>query len=185
MASAALRGIYMQAGGVFLQPILALLEQKKLLKPTGQQGHITIVSNDDIPQELDALHKGHIDAAASQPADLYAKYTLYYAKAAAEGKPFNPGETDYGSTIVKIPNGGEDQLPAPLVTKETWTSPSGATTAADSQQARRSRRGADRPRPSTPHPPRPSVPAIWPRLPRQPASANDSARPSHCATPGS
>ncbi|MFM9443037.1 sugar ABC transporter substrate-binding protein [Streptomyces acidiscabies] len=113
-----LNGIYMQAGGAFLQPTLALLEQKKLLKPPGQPGHISIVSNDGIPQELDAIRKGQIDATVSQPADLYAKYALYYAKAATEGKTFAPGPTDHGSTIIKIPNGFEDQLPAPLVTKE-------------------------------------------------------------------
>ena len=113
-----LNGIYMQAGGVFLQPTLALLEQKKLLKPAGEKGHITIISNDGIPQEFDAIRKGQIDATVSQPADLYAKYALYYAQAAADGKTFQPGKTDHDSTIVKIPNGLEDQLPAPLVTKD-------------------------------------------------------------------
>ncbi|MDX2939833.1 sugar ABC transporter substrate-binding protein, partial [Streptomyces ipomoeae] len=81
-------------------------------------GHISIISNDGIPQEFDAIRKGQIDATVSQPADLYAKYALYYAKAAAEGKTFKPGKTDHDSTIVKIPNGLEDQLPAPLVTKD-------------------------------------------------------------------
>ncbi|GAA3784379.1 sugar ABC transporter substrate-binding protein [Streptomyces phyllanthi] len=113
-----LNGIYMQAGGVFLQPTLALLEQKGLLEPPGKKGHITIVSNDGIPQEFDAIRDGHIDATISQPADLYAKYAVYYAKAAAEGKTFKPGPTDHDSTIIKIPGGLEDQLPAPLVTKE-------------------------------------------------------------------
>jgi simple sugar transport system substrate-binding protein/ribose transport system substrate-binding protein len=112
-----LNGIYMQAGGVFLQPTLALLKQKGLLKPTGTKGHITIVSNDGIPQEFDAIRKGEIDATISQPADLYAKYALYYAEAAAAGKTFKPGATDHDSTIIKLPNGLEDQLPAPLVTK--------------------------------------------------------------------
>ncbi|MFI2435328.1 sugar ABC transporter substrate-binding protein [Streptomyces sp. NPDC018693] len=113
-----LNGIYMQAGGVFLQPTLALLEQKGLLKPAGEKGHITIVSNDGIPQEFDAIRKGQIDATISQPADLYAKYALYYAQAAADGKTFQPGPTDHDSTIIELPNGLEDQLPAPLVTKE-------------------------------------------------------------------
>jgi ribose transport system substrate-binding protein len=112
-----LNGIYMQAGGVFLQPTLALLQQKNLLKPAGGKGHITIISNDGIPDELDAIRAGKIDATVSQPADLYAKYALYYAKAALEGKTFKPGKTDHDSTIVKIPNGLEDQLPAPVVTK--------------------------------------------------------------------
>ncbi|MER7569416.1 sugar ABC transporter substrate-binding protein [Streptomyces sp. NPDC097941] len=111
-------GIYMQAGGVFLQPTLALLQQKGLLKPAGAKGHISIVSNDGIPQEFDAIRKGQIDATISQPADLYAKYALYYAKAAAEGKTFKPGATDHDSTIIKLPNGLEDQLPAPLITKD-------------------------------------------------------------------
>ncbi|MGV9291384.1 sugar ABC transporter substrate-binding protein [Streptomyces sp. NPDC003719] len=113
-----LNGIYMQAGGVFLQPTLSLLKQKGLLKPAGRPGHITIISNDGIPQELDAIRQGHIDATISQPADLYAKYAVLYAKAAAEGKTFEPGPTDHGSTVIELPNGLEDQLPAPLVTKE-------------------------------------------------------------------
>lgn len=113
-----LDGVYMQAGGVFLQPTLALLEQKGLLKPAGHEDHITIISNDGIPQELDAIREGRIDATVSQPADLYAEYALYYARAAAEGRTFEPGGTDHGSTIIEIPGGLEDQLPAPLVTKE-------------------------------------------------------------------
>jgi ABC-type sugar transport system substrate-binding protein len=112
-----LNGIYMQAGGVFLQPTLALLKQKGLLKPAGQPGHISIISNDGIPQEFDAIRKGEIDATISQPADLYSKYALYYAQAAVDGKTFKPGPTDHGSTIIQLPNGLEDQLPAPLVTK--------------------------------------------------------------------
>ncbi|MGK4579026.1 sugar ABC transporter substrate-binding protein [Kitasatospora sp. HPMI-4] len=113
-----LNGIYMQAGGVFLQPTLDLLQKKGLLKPAGQSGHIAIVSNDGIPQELDAIRKGSIDATVSQPADLYAKYAIYYAQAAAENKSFHTGPTDHNSTIISLPNGLEDQLPAPLVTKD-------------------------------------------------------------------
>ncbi|MER7663229.1 MULTISPECIES: sugar ABC transporter substrate-binding protein [unclassified Streptomyces] len=118
-----INGIYMQAGGVFLQPTLALLEQKKLLKPPGTPGHITIISNDGIPEELDAIKAGKIDATVSQPADLYAKYALFYAKAALDGKTFKEGPTDHGSNIIKIPNGFEDQLPAPLVTKDNVDDP--------------------------------------------------------------
>jgi simple sugar transport system substrate-binding protein/ribose transport system substrate-binding protein len=126
-----INGIYMQAGGVFLQPTLALLEQKHLLKPVGAPGHITIISNDGIPEELKAIRSGQIDATVSQPADLYAKYALSYAKAALAGTTFQPGPTDHGSTIITIPNGLEDQLPAPLVTKANvddpalWANPLG------------------------------------------------------------
>jgi simple sugar transport system substrate-binding protein/ribose transport system substrate-binding protein len=118
-----LNGLYMQAGGVFLQPTLALLQQKGLLKPVGTAGHIAIISNDGIPQEFDAIRKGQIDATISQPADLYAKYALYYAEAAVAGKTFQAGPTDHQSTIITIPGGLEDQLPAPLVTKTNVDDP--------------------------------------------------------------
>ena len=113
-----LNGIYMQAGGVFLKPTLTLLKDKGLLKPAGARGHLTIVSNDGIPEELDAIRAGMIDATVSQPADLYAEYALYYATAAAEGRTFRPGPTDHGSTIVRLANGLEDQLPSSLVTTD-------------------------------------------------------------------
>jgi ABC-type sugar transport system substrate-binding protein len=111
-------GIYMQAGGVFLAPTLALLEQKNLLVPPTDPKHIFIVSNDGIPAEFTAIKAGRIDATVSQPADLYAKYALFYAKEALDGKTYQPGPTDHQSTIISIPNGLEDQLPAPLVTSD-------------------------------------------------------------------
>ncbi|RLQ04147.1 sugar ABC transporter substrate-binding protein [Micromonospora sp. BL1] len=114
-----IKGIYMQAGGVFLAPTLQLLRSKNLLVPPTDPKHVFIVSNDGIPQEFEAIRKGEIDATVSQPADLYAKYALFYAKAAIDGRTFQPGPTDHDSTIVDVGNGVlEDQLPAPLVTAE-------------------------------------------------------------------
>ncbi|GGZ23198.1 ABC transporter substrate-binding protein [Streptomyces olivaceoviridis] len=119
-----IKGIYLQAGGVYLAPTLQTLKSKNMLKAAGQKGHIAIVSNDGIPQEYEAIRKGQIDATVSQPADAYAKYGLYYIKAAMEGKKFRPGPTDHDSTIVKLPSGIlEDQLPAPLVTKDNVDDP--------------------------------------------------------------
>ncbi|MET3804222.1 simple sugar transport system substrate-binding protein/ribose transport system substrate-binding protein [Nakamurella sp. UYEF19] len=114
-----INGIYMQAGGVFLEPTLALLKRENKLVPAGQPGHVTIVSNDGIASELKAIGNGEIDATVSQPADSYAKWALFYAKAAVEGKTLAPGRTDHDSTIISTPNGLlEDQLPAPVVTKD-------------------------------------------------------------------
>jgi ribose transport system substrate-binding protein len=114
-----LKAIYMHAGGVFLAPTLQTLKRKGLLKTVGDPGHIIIVSNDGIPQEFDAIRKGEADATVSQPADLYAKYGLMYLKEAIAGKTFAPGPTDHDSTIVEVAPGVlEDQLAAPLVTKE-------------------------------------------------------------------
>jgi ribose transport system substrate-binding protein len=112
-----IKGIYMQAGGAFLAPTLQLLKQKNLLLPPSDPKHIVIVSNDGIPEELKAIAAGQMDATVSQPADLYAKYALFYIKAAADGKTFKPGKTDHDSVIIKTPQGNlEDQLAAPLVT---------------------------------------------------------------------
>ncbi len=112
------KGIYMQAGGVYLAPTLQTLRRKQMLFPVGDAKHVVIVSNDGIPQEYEAIRKGEIDATVSQPADLYAKYGLYYIKATLAGQTFKPGQTDHGSTIVQLQPGIlEDQLPAPLVTK--------------------------------------------------------------------
>ncbi|MCG5214343.1 sugar ABC transporter substrate-binding protein [Streptosporangium sp. KLBMP 9127] len=113
-----IKGVYMHAGGVHLAPTLQVLKAKGLLVPTDDPKHVFVVSNDGIPQEFEAIRKGEIDATVSQPADLYAKWALFYAKAAVDGKTFKPGPTDHDSTIIQLPNGLEDQLPAPLVTKE-------------------------------------------------------------------
>jgi ribose transport system substrate-binding protein len=112
------KAIYMQAGGVYLEPALSVLRRHGLLFSSGDSRHIIIVSNDGIPEELDAIRKGWIDATVSQPADAYAKYGLFYIHSAIEGKTFRPGPTNHGSTIVRLPSGVlEDELPAPLVTK--------------------------------------------------------------------
>ncbi|MFI9592117.1 sugar ABC transporter substrate-binding protein [Nonomuraea sp. NPDC052265] len=113
-----IKGIYLHAGGVHLAPTLQVLKQKNLLVPPADPKHVFVVSNDGIPQEFEEIRKGNIDATVSQPADLYARYAIFYAKAAVDGKTFQPGPTDHGSNIIQLPNGFEDQLPAPLVTKD-------------------------------------------------------------------
>lgn len=113
-----IKGIYMQAGGVFLDPTLQVLKQRNLLVPPTDPRHIFIISNDGIPQEFDAIRKGEIDATVSQPADSYAGIALYWAKQAMAGVTPKVGPTEHGSTVIELPNGFEDQLPAPLVTKD-------------------------------------------------------------------
>jgi ABC-type sugar transport system substrate-binding protein len=111
-----IKGIYMESSFA-LSGTLQVLQQAGLTAKTGQPGHVFVVSNDGIPQELADIRSGLIDATVSQPADLYAKYGLYYAQAALEGKTFKPGPTDHDSTIIQVrPGVLEDQLSAPLVT---------------------------------------------------------------------
>ncbi|RZS36505.1 simple sugar transport system substrate-binding protein/ribose transport system substrate-binding protein [Herbihabitans rhizosphaerae] len=118
-----IKGIYMQAGGVYMDATIQVLKQRNLLVPNTDPRHIFIVSNDGIPQELEAIRKGEIDATVSQPADAYAGYGIYWAKQAMAGVTPKEGPTDHGSVVIKLPNGYEDQLPAPLVTKENVNDP--------------------------------------------------------------
>ncbi|WP_405669942.1 sugar ABC transporter substrate-binding protein [Streptomyces sp. NBC_01530] len=114
-----IKGIYLQAGGVYLRPALTTLEHHHALFPAGDPRHIVIFSNDGSPQELDAIRSGEIDATVSQPVDLYAKYAISYITKAMAGHSFKPGPTNHGSTVVRLPSGLlEDRLPAPTVTRQ-------------------------------------------------------------------
>ncbi|MEU1853153.1 sugar ABC transporter substrate-binding protein [Streptomyces sp. NPDC019990] len=116
-----IKGVYMQSSFA-LSGTLQVLKQRGLLVDPKDKKHVFVVSNDGIPEELKSIAAGKIDATVSQPADLYAKYALYYLKAAIEGKTFEPGKTDHGSTIIQVRDGLlEDQLSAPLVTADGGT----------------------------------------------------------------
>ncbi|MFF7888482.1 sugar ABC transporter substrate-binding protein [Streptomyces sp. NPDC020794] len=116
-----IKGVYMEASFA-LSGTLQVLKQKGLLVDPKDKKHVFVVSNDGIPEELKSIAAGKIDATVSQPADLYAKYALFYLKAAIDGKTFKPGKTDHDSTIIKVRDGVlEDQLSAPLVTSDGGT----------------------------------------------------------------
>ena len=113
-----IRGVYMESSFA-LSGTLQVLQQKGLLVGPGDPRHVFVVSNDGIPEELKDIEAGKIDATVSQPADLYAKYALFYVQAAIQGKTFQPGPTDHNSTIVQVrPGLLEDELSAPLVTAD-------------------------------------------------------------------
>jgi len=113
-----IKGVYMESSFA-LSGTLQLLKQKNLLVGPEDPKHVFVVSNDGIPEELKDIAAGQIDATVSQPADLYAKYALFYVKAALAGQTFKPGPTDHDSTIIQVRDGLlEDQLSAPLVTKD-------------------------------------------------------------------
>ncbi|RPE45979.1 simple sugar transport system substrate-binding protein/ribose transport system substrate-binding protein [Streptomyces sp. Ag109_O5-1] len=116
-----IKGVYMESSFA-LAGTLQVLKQKGLLVGPKDEKHVFVVSNDGIPEELKSIAEGKIDATVSQPADLYAKYALYYLKAAIDGKTFKPGKTDHDSTIIQVREGVlEDQLSAPLVTSDGAT----------------------------------------------------------------
>jgi simple sugar transport system substrate-binding protein/ribose transport system substrate-binding protein len=110
------KGIYIQASFALAQT-KQTLKQRGLQVPPGDPKHVFVVSNDGVPEELEDIRQGLIDATVNQPADQYAKYGLYYVRAAIDGRTFQPGPTEHGSNIIQVRDGLlEDQLPAPLVT---------------------------------------------------------------------
>jgi ribose transport system substrate-binding protein len=116
-----IKGVYMQSSFA-LPGTLQILRQRGLLVAPDDPKHVFIVSNDGIPEELENIKDGNIDATVSQPADLYAKWSLQYIKDAVAGKKHKAGPTDHDSTIIQVrPGLMEDQLSAPLVTKDGAT----------------------------------------------------------------
>ena len=122
-ANSDVRGVYMAASFALSGTIQVLKAAGKPIDPADPK-HVFVVSNDGIPEEYKDIKEGTLDATVSQPADLYAKYGLYYAEQALQGKTFQEGPTDHDSTIVKDDNGFlEDQLPSVLVSKDNVDDP--------------------------------------------------------------
>lgn len=118
-----LGGIYMQSDAVMLAGVLNVLKSAGRLEPVGSQKHIVLVTIDGTPLALQKIREGWVDAAISQPLDLYVKYGLYYLEAAVAGKTFQPGPTDHDSKIEMFKGNPMDLLPAPVVTKANVDDP--------------------------------------------------------------
>ncbi|HVB16105.1 MAG TPA: sugar ABC transporter substrate-binding protein [Stellaceae bacterium] len=118
-----LAGIYMQSDSVMLAGVLNVLKSAGKLKEVGQPGHIFLVSIDGTPLALQKVREGWLDAAISQPLDLYVKYGLQYLEEAVAGQTFHPGPTDHDSRIVEFKSNLMDLLPAPVVTRANAADP--------------------------------------------------------------
>jgi ribose transport system substrate-binding protein len=112
-----LAGIYMQSDSVMLAGVLNVLKSAGKLKNVGEAGHIPLISIDATPFALEKIRADQLDAAVSQPLNLYVKYGLAYLQDAMAGKTFKMGPTDHDSEIVDMNGNMADLLPAPVVTK--------------------------------------------------------------------
>ena len=88
------------------------------LQSAGKLHKVAFVETDGVPAELAAIRAGTLDAAVSQPVNLYAGEGLAYAKLAAQGKPAPKiGSKGLGGgTIVNLNGSAEDALPSTFVT---------------------------------------------------------------------
>jgi ABC-type sugar transport system substrate-binding protein len=119
-----LGAIYMQSDAVMLSGVLNVLKSAEKLKKVGEPGHIFLVSIDGTPLAHQKIREDLLDAAISQPLNLYVKWGLYYLQNAVAGKSFGPGPTDHDSRIEMFNGNPMDMLPAPVVTKANVDDPS-------------------------------------------------------------
>ncbi len=95
--------------------ILPLLQNKGYGK-VGAANHIIVVSDDGVAFEMCDIQQGSLDAAQSQPADLYAKYALQYAVDAAKGVSLSAGQPGGGApTLQNVSYNGDTNLADPIV----------------------------------------------------------------------
>ncbi len=112
-----LAGIYMQSDAVMLAGVLSVLKSAGRAEGGRRAGHLYLISIDGTPFALKKIREGWLDAAISQPLDLYVKYGLAYLQDAVAGKTFAQGPTDHDSRIDELNGNPMDLLPAPMVTK--------------------------------------------------------------------
>jgi ribose transport system substrate-binding protein len=118
-----LRGIYVEWGAPE-DGILAAEQAANRFTSVGSSSHIVLVGNDGVPHEHALIRASQLDATISQPANSYAQYAIFYARAALEGKTYSAGQaTDHNSTIVSLQGNLEDALPAPVVDKTNVDDP--------------------------------------------------------------
>lgn len=112
-------GVYMHAGGAFLEPTLVALKAKGKLKHAGDPGHIYIATIDGIQSEFKAIRDGNADFVIAQPVDLYGKYGVDYLAQVLSGTALKEGATDHGTKIVRDSQGNlQDALQPVLVSAD-------------------------------------------------------------------
>ncbi len=107
--------------------IIPLLKSKNFGK-VGEANHVILISDDGVPFEMCDIQQGTLDAAQSQPANLYAQYALQYAIDAAKGVTHKVGDTGGGApTLQNVTYNGDTNLADPIVapfvtaTQQTFT----------------------------------------------------------------
>ena len=119
-----LRGIYFEWSAPE-DGILAAEQATGRFTKVGSSSHVVLIGNDGVPHEHALIRANMLDATISQPANSYAQYAIFYARAALEGKTYSAGQTtDHKSTIVSLQGNLEDALPAPVVDLTNVNDPS-------------------------------------------------------------
>jgi len=97
-----------------------------ILKRKGLLGKTLVVSDDGVPFEMCDIRRGSVVASQSQPATLYARDALVYAKDAATGVTVHAGQAAHGGSKIQTvtyrhDSNLTDPVRAPFVTKTATT----------------------------------------------------------------
>lgn len=117
-----LKGVFQQAEYA-LEATNAVIDQAGYTARVGEEGHIFNVSIDATPAALDLVREGVMDAAISQPIDLYGQLGVQYLVQAIGGAESATGPTDHGSEIIEFNGNFLDLVPSIAVTAQNVDSP--------------------------------------------------------------
>ena len=116
-------GVYNHSDAVCASAVTSALRSLGKLHAAGEPGHIVWTAIDGSPDGLKAIRDGYLDQTQSQPADLCAKYSVYWLAKAMKGEKVTTGPTDHNSEV-KIADGTiTDVLPATPVTRDNASDP--------------------------------------------------------------
>jgi ribose transport system substrate-binding protein len=117
-----LKGVFQQAEYA-LEATNAVLDQAGYTAKVGEPEHIVNISIDATPAALALVREGVLDAAISQPIDLYGQLGVQYLVDAMNGMEFAAGPTDHDSEIVDYSGNLMDLVPSIAVTAENVDDP--------------------------------------------------------------
>ena len=108
--------VFLASDAVMLDSVSNQMQNLSKWVPTGQDGHIGLVTIDGGANALAGIRGGQVDAVISQPINDYATFGVQYLQDAIAGKTQQAGPTDHNSQIVEYKGNLADLLPSPVVT---------------------------------------------------------------------
>ncbi len=107
-----INAIFCASDGVMADSVINALDQLQLLKNTGEEGHIVIVTVDGTPGVIQYIKDGQIDAACSQPAYAMAEGAVDYLTKALDGEEEADAciDNSLNPTTITADNADDDTL---------------------------------------------------------------------------
>lgn len=124
MSTSNIKAVFMASDSVMLSAVQKVMQNLGQWKPTGQPGHVGVVTIDGSAGALDDVRAHYVDSVVSQPIDQYGSLAAQYLKQAVAGVKLQAGPTDHHSEIVERNGNLEDVLPSPVVTIANVDDPS-------------------------------------------------------------